>query len=305
MSFLKINGGYPSKPNNSWLKKVAKIIAISNPKGGVGKTTTAINLAASLAIAEKRVLLIDLDPNGALSEGLNFGRENVTLGVFDLFLGTFDGTDIIYSPDVPYLDLIPSNIFNNEQEMRIISMAKNRILLKKKLSDISLKVNKEYDIIIIDTPPAMGELTLSALLAAHSVLIPLQCGYFAIQVVDRLFQMIARIKKGINPDLMVEGIVLNFYEKNTRASKRSAEQARQLFKSLLYQTIIPKNTALSFAAFEKKPAVLVDALSTGAMAYLRLAQEFLEKNSQNGWTFENEDENFSDSDTFYDNKIFL
>jgi chromosome partitioning protein len=255
-----------------------KIISISNPKGGVGKTTTAINLAASIALAEKKVLLIDLDPNGALTEGMGFRREEVHTGVFDLFLGTFDCVAITYKCNVPFLDLIPCNIFNNEQEIRLNFMAKNRILLKTKINDLILRSSVHYDYIIIDTPPSLNDLTMGALYAANSVLIPLQCGYFALQVVDRLLRLIERIRKGANPDLTIEGVVLNFYEKSTRAGLLSAAEAEKMFKHLMAKTVIPKNAAISYAAFEKLPIVLVDACSPGAVSYLELAREILDNN---------------------------
>jgi len=255
-----------------------KIMAISNPKGGVGKTTTAINLAASIALAEKKVLLIDLDPNGALTEGMGFRREEVHTGVFDLFLGTFDCVAITYKCNVPFLDLIPCNIFNNEQEIRLNFMAKNRILLKTKIYDLILRSSVHYDYIIIDTPPSLNDLTMGALYAANSVLIPLQCGYFALQVVDRLLRLIERIRKGANPDLTIECVVLNFYEKSTRAGQLSAAEAEKMFKHLMAKTVIPKNAAISYAAFEKLPIVLVDVCSPGAVSYLELAREILENN---------------------------
>jgi chromosome partitioning protein len=262
-----------------------KVIATANPKGGVGKTTTIINLAASLAIAGKNVLIIDLDPNGTLSGGIRMDDREVSGGVFDLFLGR-EYSDVIYKTNLPKLDIIPCDIHSNEKESRFFALAENRALLKRKLDDLSGKDRREYDFVIIDTPPALSNLSLAALYAADSVLIPLQCGYFSIVVVDRLIMMIHRIRKSINPKLTIEGIVLNLYEKNTRASRRSEEEAKELFENLLFQTYIPKNTAINLAAFEKLPVVLMDATSNGAVAYLSLAQEIIEKNKNWNQRFE-------------------
>jgi len=262
-----------------------KVIATANPKGGVGKTTTIINLAASLAIAEKKVLMIDLDPNGTLSGGIKLDDREVSGGVFDLFLGR-EYAEVIYKTDLANLDIIPCDIHSNEKETRFFALAENRALLKRKLDALSGKESGAYDFVIIDTPPSLHNLSLAALYAADSVLIPLQCGYFAIKVVDRLIMMIHRIRKSINPKLTIEGIVLNFYEKNTRASRRSEEEARELFENLLFETFIPKNTAINLAAFERLPVVLMDATSSGAVAYLSLAQEIIEKNKNWNRQFE-------------------
>jgi len=256
-----------------------KIIAVANPKGGVGKTTTALNLAASLAIAEKRVLLIDLDPNGALSIGLGIRTEDVKVGVYEILLGTVDILDCLQRTELANLDIIPCNVFTHEREIRITTMAKNRSILKRKLNDLILKKKLSYDFIIIDTPPSLGDLTLVALFAAHSVLIPLQCSYFAINIVNRLLQVIKRLKESGNPDLEIEGILLNFYEKNTRASQRGAMEARQLFSENVMQTIIPKNATIGYAAFEKKAVAMVDVSAPGSLAYLALAEEILRKNT--------------------------
>lgn len=262
-----------------------KVIATANPKGGVGKTTTIINLSASLAIAGKRVLVIDLDPNGTLSGGMKLDEREIRGGVFDLFLGR-EYSDVIYKTHLPKLDIIPCDINSNEKETRFFALAENRALLKRKLDALSGKENDAYDFIIIDTPPSLSNLSLAALYAADSVLIPLQCGYFSIKVVDRLIMMIHHIRKSINPKLTIEGIVLNFYEKNTRASRRSEEDAKELFESLLFETFIPKNTVINLAAFERIPVVLMDPGSIGAAAYLSLAQEIIEKNKNWNQRFE-------------------
>jgi chromosome partitioning protein len=262
-----------------------KVIVTANPKGGVGKTTTIINLSASLAIAGKKVLIIDLDPNGTLSGGIRVDDREVAGGVFDLFLGC-EYSEVIYKTNLPQLDIIPCDVHSNETEARFFALAKNRALLKRKLDDLSEKDRGVYDFVIIDTPPSLSNLSLAALYAADSVLIPLQCGYFSIKVVDRLIMMIHRIRKSINPKLTIEGIFLNFYEKNTRASRRSEEEAKDLFENLLLKTFIPKNTAINLATFERLPVVLMDASSSGAVAYLSLAQEIIERNKNWNKRFE-------------------
>jgi chromosome partitioning protein len=256
-----------------------KIIAVANPKGGVGKTTSTLNLGVSLAIAEKRVLLIDLDPNGALSFGLGIQPEGIKTGIYEIMLGTADIPECIQHTELSYLDIIPCNVFSHEREIRITTMAKNRSILRRKLNDLITKKKLSYDFILLDTPPSLSDLTLVALFAAHSVLIPLQCSYFAINVVNRLLQVIKQLKESGNPDLQIEGVLLNFFEKNTRASHRGEKEAKMLFNENVLQTIIPKNAAIGYAAFEKKAVAMVDISAPGSLAYLALAEEILRKNS--------------------------
>jgi chromosome partitioning protein len=273
---------------------MAKIIAIANPKGGVGKTTTALNLAASLAIAEKAVLLVELDPNGSLAIGCGLDESAVKGGIFEIFMGTFDCIDAIHNTEFPNLDIIPCHIPTHEQEMRLEQMSKNRILLKRKLVDLVNKGKIEYDFIIIDTPPSIGDLTIAALYSADSVLIPLQTGYYSLKVVEKLLAMIQRIQNGVNPDLKIEGILLNFYEKNTKASHKTVEESYLKFGGLVFKTMIPKNTAISYASFERKPLIQLDALAPGAIAYLALAEELLRKNQPVSWRIELEPEPLQD-----------
>jgi len=275
---------------------MTRIIVIANPKGGVGKTTTAINLAASFAVAEKYVLMVGLDPNGSLAAGWELEVNNNNAGIYEIFTGTYDCIDVICKSPLKNLDVIPCNTHTHEQEVRLEQMSNNRILLKRKLQDLSTKAKKDYDYIIIDTPPAVNDLTISALYAATSVLIPLQTGYFSLRVVEKLLQMIDRVKNGVNPTLQIEGILLNFYEKNTRASQLTVAEAHRLFGSQVFNTVIPKNAALSYAAFEKKPLILVDAMAAGSVAYLSLADEIMKRNEPVKWRieFDEPDEEKSD-----------
>lgn len=256
---------------------MAKIISISNAKGGVGKTTTAINLAASLAVAEKNTLLIDIDPDGAAGTGLGFNRDNIKTGIFDIFSGRSGIMDAVHQTQLPHLSLIPCNVWSSDQENRLAEMAKNRFLLKQKIQDFVNQNNIRYDFIIIDTPPALGDLTIGALLASDSVLIPLQCGHFALKAVGRLMRIIREIKKTANPELEVEGILINFYENSTKVSRRALREARLVFQNLIFNTLIPKNSALGFAAFEEKPALMVNISATGARSYLSLGQEIIKR----------------------------
>ncbi len=257
---------------------MAKVISISNAKGGVGKTTTAINLAAGLAIAEKRTLLIDIDPDGAAATGLGFNRDNINSGIYDVFSKKINLTDTVHKTCLSYLDLIPCNVWSSDQENRLAEFAKDRFLLKKEIKNSISKNVSYYEYVIIDSPPALGDLTIGALLAADSILIPLQCGHFALKAVGRLMRIIRQIQKTANPELRIEGILINFYEKGTRVSRRAEEEARLAFQDLVFRTVIPKNAALGYAAFEEKPIMLVEILSSGAKSYLALAKEIMQKN---------------------------
>ncbi|MFZ2322897.1 MAG: AAA family ATPase [Ignavibacteriaceae bacterium] len=254
---------------------MAKIISIANQKGGVGKTTTTINLSSLLAAAEKRTLLIDIDPQSNSSSGLSV--TNHTPSVYEVLVGTKEIHEVIISTFMPHLDMLPSNINLVGAEIEMVDIENRENLLKDALSNIG----NEYDYILIDCPPSLGLLTLNALTASNSVLIPVQCEYFALEGLGQLLNTINIVKKHFNKDLSIEGVLLTMFDTRLRLSHQVAEEVRKYFGEKVYKTVINRNVRISEAPSYGKPIILYDAISSGAQNYMALASEILEKNSGN------------------------
>ena len=252
---------------------MAKIISIANQKGGVGKTTTTINLSSLLAAAEKRTLLIDIDPQANSSSGLSITNHNPS--VYEVLVGTKNINDVIINSFMPFLDMLPSNINLVGAEIEMVDMENRETLLKKALAD----VNDKYDYILIDCPPSLGLLTLNSLTASNSVLIPVQCEYFALEGLGQLLNTINIVKKHYNKDLNIEGVLLTMFDTRLRLSHQVAEEVRKYFGDKVYNTVINRNVRISEAPSYGKPIILYDAISSGAQNYMALASELLEKNS--------------------------
>jgi chromosome partitioning protein len=250
---------------------MTKILAIAIPKGGVGKTTTAVNLAASLAVLEKRVLLIDTDPFGACSMALGFTQEKIVGGLYEVFNFMHSMPKVIHRTDIAFLDFVPINTRNNQMEERILRLSENRTLLKNILRPII----PHYDYIIIDTPPFLRGLTANALACANSVLIPIRSGHFSLEGIDKLFKYFEWIREASNKTLQVEGILQTMYEPHTKVTEITERELQLRFRKYMLKTIIPKNTHLIEAAFYGKPAILFNAASKGTLAYLELARELM------------------------------
>jgi chromosome partitioning protein len=253
---------------------MSKIISIANQKGGVGKTTTAINVSSLLAAAEKKSLLVDIDPQSNSSSGLSITNQNPS--IYEVLIGTENISDVIIESYMPYLDLLPSNINLVGSEIEMVDMEGRERLLKNALNEI---INK-YDYIIIDCPPSLGLLTLNALTASHSVLIPVQCEYFALEGLGQLLNTINIVKKHYNPDLAIEGVLLTMFDTRLRLSHQVAEEVRKYFGEKVYKTVINRNVRIAESPSYGKPIILYDAISTGAKNYMALASELLERNSK-------------------------
>ena len=247
------------------------MICIANQKGGVGKTTTAVNLSASLAVAEKRVLLIDIDPQGNSTSGTGLVKEGNLETVYHALLRGAGLREIIQKTAIPYLDVVPSNTDLIGAEVELVQ-EKNR---ERKLSSLIREVEADYDYIFIDCPPSLGLLTINSLTAAHSVIIPLQCEYFAMEGLSQLLKTIHLIKQALNPRLMIEGILLTMFDGRNNLSHQVAQEVRTHFKDKVFETIIPRNIRLSEAPSHGKPVLLYDIHSKGAESYLSLAREIL------------------------------
>jgi chromosome partitioning protein len=252
---------------------LTKIITIAISKGGVGKTTTAVNLAASLAVLEKRVLLIDTDPFGACSMSLGFTPEKTKGGIYEVFNFMHSVSQVIHRTDIAFLDFIPTNITTTQAEERMMRLAENRTLLKNILRTIA----PHYDYVIIDTPPILRGLTTNALTCADSVLIPIRSGHFSLEGIDKLFKYFDWIREAANKTLQIEGILQTMYEPHTKVTEITDRELQLRFRKYLMKTIIPKNTHLTESSFYGKPAVLFNATSKGTLAYLELARELIEK----------------------------
>ena len=253
---------------------MAKVISICIPKGGVGKTTTAVNLAASLAVAEKKTLLIDIDPFGSSSIALGFTSDKIKAGIYEVFDFTLSIEHAIHKTDLQYLSFVPANISSIKLDEKFSKSSENRVILRNALRSVS----KNYEYIIIDCPPVLRGITLNALTASSSILIPIKCGHLSLDAIDRLFEYVKWIREISNPALFIEGIVLTMYEKDSKVTEISEKELRLKYKKYLLNTIIPVTDLLDEATFYGKPLCLYKIDSVGAVAYLNLAYEIISKN---------------------------
>ena len=255
---------------------MGKIIAIANQKGGVGKTTSAINLAASLAVLEKKVLLIDADPQANATSGIGFDVRNIKTSIYECLINEVNPNDIILTSEIEGLDLIPSHIDLVGAEIEMLNMP-NR---EKMFKEVIHRINNAYDYILIDCSPSLGLITVNALTAADSVIIPVQCEYFALEGLGKLLNTIKIIQGRLNPDLEIEGFLLTMYDARLRLSNQVVEEVRKHFQQMVFETIIQRNIKLSESPGFGKPVVLYDADSKGSVNYLNLARELLQKNNE-------------------------
>lgn len=251
---------------------MAKIISIANQKGGVGKTSTAINLSASIAALEKKTLVIDIDPQGNSSSGMGLIPEYET--IYEVLVGKENIEDCIENTYLPQLDILPANINLVGAEVELVDYPKREFKLKEAIKEIE----KNYEYIFIDCPPSLGLLTLNALTASDSVLIPVQCEYFALEGLGQLLNTINTVKKHFNPHLAIEGVLLTMFDTRLRLSHQVVEEVRKYFGEKVFNSIIHRNVRISEAPSHAKPVLLYDAMSQGAKDYIALAEELIERN---------------------------